>query len=225
MASDNKILTSDLFHTVLFMWRTPYNYIRDSVRTQKVMCEFISWDRRDLEGVLKQRIKVHTSKLYQGEVDLLEECSEESRNLIFSMCNKNPRDLWHLLNFALREQFRLDENSKISDDAISSAVKRFVAEFNYFEYYPRRSNARSNTMDIYKYIKHLLKLDTVKFTKDKLSTMAGTGGATNNYVVAMENMGLIANSNEKAQGGAVVYQIQDPKVCYALENGLAIAEK
>src|SRR5690606_9296119 len=108
----------------------------------------------------------------------------------------------------------------ITDEAVKLAIDRFVREFNYYEYYPRKSNARANTMDVYKYIKHLQKLDDSKFTKDKLNTIAGTGSSTNNYVVAMENMGLIRNTNEKAQGGAVVYEIADPKVRYAMRNGL-----
>lgn len=101
-------------------------------------------------------------------------------------------------------------------------IKRYVTEFNYYEYYPRRSSARANSMDVYSYIKHLLKLDGTEFTKDRLNDKAGTGSSTNNYVVAMENMGLIRKTAKKAQGGAVIYEISDPKVCYAMENGIAI---
>ena len=125
---------------------------------------------------------------------------------------------------AFQEQYKLDKNSGIGDKAIAMAIHRFVKEFNYYEYYPRRSNARANTMDVYKYIKHLLKLDNPRFTKDRLNTLAGTGGSTNNYVVAMENMGLIRNTQEKAQGGAVVYEIADPKVRYAMQNNIQLSD-
>lgn len=224
IASDNKILTSELFHVVLFVWSTPFNYIRESVRTQKLSSTSLTWDRPNLEKVLEKRVEKHAKRGPNQRVDLLEQASSASKTLIFDMCNRNPRDLWHLMDKSFQEQFRLDPSQKIGDAAITSAVRRFVTEFNYYEYYPRKSNARANTMDVYKYIKHLMKLDDTRFTKDKLNTVAGTGGSTNNYVVAMENMGLIRNTNEKAQGGAVVYEIADPKVRYAMQNGLHISD-
>lgn len=223
IASDNKILTSKHFHVVLFAWSTPFNYIRESVRTQKLSFTSLTWDRPNLEKVLAKRVAKYKKKEPLGQdLDLLASTSSASKSLIFEMCNRNPRDLWHIMDKALQEQFKLDPTTKIGDDAVVLAIRRFVSEFNYYEYYPRRSNARANTMDVYKYIKHLQKLDDTRFTKDKLNTLAGTGGSTNNYVVAMENMGLIRNTQEKAQGGAVLYEIADPKVRYAMQNGLQL---
>lgn len=225
LASDNKILTSELFHIVLFAWSTPFNYIRDVVRTQKLSFSSLTWDRAQLESVLTRRLSAYSDGRINDFSIFFSNCSAESLNLLFEMCNRNPRDLWHILNKAFEEQFKINPSSSIEDQAIYAAIDRFVKEFNYYEYYPRKSNSRANSMDIIKYIKHLQKLDSHKFTKDKLNTMAGTGGSTNNYVVAMENMGLICNSNEKAQGGAVVYEIVDPKVRYAMQNNISIGEQ
>lgn len=224
IASDNKILTSNLFHTVLFAWSTPFNYIRESVRTQKISFTSLTWDRSSLEKVLTKRVKKYGKNELTSKIDPLENVSIEYKNLIFEMSNKNPRDLWHLMDKSFQEQFKLDPTQNISNEAIMLAVRRFVIEFNYYEYYPKKSNARANTMDVYKYIKHLQKLDDTRFTKDRLNTLAGTGGSTGNYVVAMENMGLISNTNEKMQGGAVLYEIADPKVRFAMKNGLQIAD-
>lgn len=222
LASDNKILTSDRFHTVLFAWSTPFNYIRESVRTQKLSFTSLTWDRTSLEKVLSKRVATYSGD--SPAPDLLEIASTSSKDLVFEMCNRNPRDLWHIMDKSFQEQFKLDPTARIGDEAISSAIRRFVKEFNYYEYYPRKSNARANTMDVYRYIAHLQKLDEARFTKDRLSTLAGTGGSTNNYVVAMENMGLIRNTGEKAQGGAVLYEISDPKVRFAMENGIQIGD-
>lgn len=224
LASDNAILTCDFFHVALFMWSTPFNYIKDTVRTQKLTLATLTWDRQSLELVLNRRLDAYAVKPRPQNFDILSDCSQQSKNLLFEMANRNPRDLWHLLNRSFEEQFKLNPEKAISDEAVAAAIKRFVREFNYYEYYPRKSNARANTMDVYKYIKHLQKLDTVRFTKDKLNTVAGTGGSTNNYVVAMENMGLIRNSNEKAQGGAVLYEIVDPKVRYAMQMEIQISD-
>ncbi|MFM5541225.1 P-loop ATPase, Sll1717 family [Aeromonas veronii] len=224
IASDNKILTANHFHIVFFAWSTPFNYIRENVRTQKISFTSLTWDKQSLERVLTKRINTYLVEKTPSNFDLLGQASNTSKNLIFEMCNRNPRDLWHIMDKAFQEQYKIDPSKTISDEAISLAINRFVKEFNYYEYYPRKSNARANTMDVYKYIKHLLKLDNQKFTKDRLNTLAGTGGSTNNYVVAMENMGLIRNTQEKAQGGAVVYEIADPKVRYAMQNGIQLGE-
>ncbi len=224
IASDNKILTSNHFHVVFFAWSTPFNYIRDSVRTQKISFTSLAWNRPNLEKVLAKRVAKYAREPLALNFDPLERASDSSKSLIFEMCNRNPRDLWHIMDKAFQEQFKLDPTTKISDEAIALAVRRFVSEFNYYEYYPRKSNARANTMDVYRYIKHLQKLDDLRFTKDRLNTVAGTGGSTNNYVVAMENMGLIRNTHEKAQGGAVLYEIADPKVRYAMQNALQLVD-
>lgn len=220
IASDNKILTSGGFHVVLFAWSTPFNYVRDSVRTQKLSLTALAWDQQTLEQVLAKRVASYRKGA--AGVNVLERASMKSKNLIFEMCNRNPRDLWHIMDKAFQEQFKLDSTQSIGDEAIAMAVRRFVTEFNYYEYYPRKSNSRVSSMDVYKYIKHLQKLDDARFTKDRLNTLAGTGSSTNNYVVAMENMGLIRNTKDKAKGGAVVYEIVDPKIRYAMANGIQI---
>lgn len=78
-------------------------------------------------------------------------------------------------------------------------------------------------MDVYSFIKHLMKLDSNDFTKNKLSEMAKTGGSTNNYVISMENMGLIRKTGNKTTQGGVIYEIKDPKVRYAREYGVDIS--
>ena len=78
-------------------------------------------------------------------------------------------------------------------------------------------------MDVYGYIKHLLKLSSEEFTKNQLNDAAKIGGSINNYVVGMENIGLVAKTNEKYKGG-VIYRINDPKVVYAIKNKLDITK-
>lgn len=78
-------------------------------------------------------------------------------------------------------------------------------------------------MDVYSYIKHLLKLSSGEFTKNQLNEQAKIGSSIHNYVVGMENIGLIINTNEKRHGG-VVYRINDPKVEYARKHHLEFAK-
>jgi hypothetical protein len=222
IASNNRVLTNEEFHMALFLWSTPFNYIRDKVRTQKLTFQQLEWSQQQLERVVDRRMHTYSNGAISEIRQILDNCSPSSIELIFRMCNRNPRDLWHIIDKCFKEQFSLDPGRHISDEAIAQGIKQYVMEFNYYEYYPRKANVRRNSMDVYAYIKHLLKLDSAQFTKDRLNDRAGTGSSTNNYMVAMENMGLIRKTANKAQGGAVIYEIRDPKVCYAMENGIAI---
>lgn len=78
-------------------------------------------------------------------------------------------------------------------------------------------------MDVYSYIKHLLKLHSERFTKNQLKEFANTGSSTNNYVVQMEAIGLVENTHEKQNKG-VVYRISDPKVVYAMKHQIDISK-
>jgi hypothetical protein len=224
ICSDNKIMSASFMNIVLFVWTTPFNYIKERVRTNKLGLHSLDWQDKQLHNALDQRIKAYSASSSCSINALLDEGSSEGINIVFEMCNRNPRDLWHIMNSILRSQYAEDPSKKVSSAAIQKGIDEFVRKFNYYEYYPKRQNARANTMDVYRYINHLLKLDSVKFTKDKLNNLAGTGGSTNNYVVQMQNIGLIKMTSEKAQGGAVVYEIADPKVRYAMNNGLQIGD-
>ena len=60
----------------------------------------------------------------------------------------------------------MDSNSnKISENAIKAGIVEFVKGFNFYEYYPRNPKAKSNSMDIYSYIKHLMKLKMKNMTE------------------------------------------------------------
>lgn len=224
MVADNKIITANFFHLLLFSWRTPFNLIKSSVRTQKITFQLLDWEIGDLRRVAGKRLGSYSNERVTDLTDIFQEGCEREIKQILRMCNRNPRDLWHILDQCLKAQHKRDPGRRIGPDAVADGMRMFVENFNYYEYYPRGSNARRNSMDVYAYIKHLQKLDDVRFTKDKLNTRAQTGSSTNNYVVAMENMGLIRRTLDKAQGGAVVYEILDPKVCYAMEYGLAIGD-
>lgn len=224
IAADNKILTADSFHLLLFSWSTPFNLIKSNVRTQKITFQPLDWEIDDLRRVAGKRLASFSNEQLSSLSDIFQADCENEIEEILLMCNRNPRDLWHILDQCLKAQHRCDAKQKIGADAIAEGIRIFVKDFNYYEYYPRKSNARRNSMDVYSYVKHLSKLDDVRFTKDKLNTLAGTGSSTSNYVVAMENMGLISRTAEKAQGGAVVYEIRDPKVRYAMRTGMSIGD-
>lgn len=220
--TNNNLLSIAEYQIVFFIWSTPFRFIHELVRTQKYYCPNLNWQNSDLEKLLNKRLYTYSGKSlnnYKAVFD--DEVTKEDYQEIFSLSNSNPRDLIHIFKTLFEEQYRSEPNSeKISTETINKSLKRFVLEFNYYEYYPRKSNARANSMDIYSYANHLLKLPNEEFTKNQLNDSAGTGSSTNNYVVGMEKIGLIENIGQEK--GYATYRIKDPKIIYCLKNNIEL---
>lgn len=223
LLTDNKLLENPNVQLIISVWEIPFRRIMSEVRTQKHFCPILSWNKRTLEIALNKRLQVFSDGKIQRYEEIFEtSCVNDNIKQIFVLSNNNPRDLWHIMNSILHSQYEINANAiKISNKAIEEGLRKFVSDFNFYEYYPRNPRAKANTMDIYSYIKHLLKVREEEFTKNQMNVKANTGSSTNNYVVGMENIGLIANTGEKNNGG-VVYRICDPKVVYAIKNSIDI---
>lgn len=220
--SDNNLLSAIEIQMIFFVWRTPFRFIEDDIRTQKYYCPSLKWSKNDLEKMINKRLEYYSDKKISNYSSLFEtNVSSNSIDNIFLLANSNPRDLIHVFKKIFEEQFNINNTSqKLTNQAIDDALIKYVRDFNYYEYYPKKSNARANSMDIYSYSAHLLKLDIDEFTKDKLNQMAGTGSSTNNYVVNMERIGLVENVRQDK--GVAIYKIKDPKISFALRNKLEI---
>ena len=226
LLTDNKLLENTNIQIIISVWEVAFSRILDQFRSQKHHCPLLQWSTPKLKDALNKRLQVFSdnrindfSSLFASDVD------ESAINKLFTLCNGNPRDLWHIFDHIFQSQYGLDpQNDIITKKAVDDGLNSFVTGFNFYEYYPRRPNAKANTMDVYSYIKHLLKLNSETFTKNQLNGLAKTGSSTNSYVVGMEKIGLIINTKEKEQGG-VLYKINDPKVVYAMKNGLDISKR
>jgi len=220
--TDGNLLSINEFQLVFFIWSTPFRFIEELVRTQKYYCPSLLWSKHDLEKLINRRLKVYSSNLiinYRTLFDI--SITETDISRIFELANSNPRDLIHIFKILFEEQYRTDQTvSSFNITTLNQAFTRFVLDFNYFEYYPKKSNARANTMDIYSYAAHLLKLNEAEFTKNQLNEKAGTGGSTNNYVVGMEKIGLIENARQ--EHGTTIYKIKDPKIIYCQKHKLEL---
>lgn len=219
--TDTNLLSINEFQVIYFIWSTPFRFIEDLVRTQKYYCPSLKWSKQDLEKLLNRRLEFYSVSRITNYKKLFDmtTLSEEDINAVFDLANSNPRDLIHIFKILFEEQYRIDSNATVfNKELLNNALTKFVLDFNYFEYYPRKSNARANTMDIYSYAAHLLKLDTIEFSKNQLNEKAGTGGSTNNYVVSMEKIGLI--ENVRSDKGNAVYKIKDPKIIFCQRLGL-----
>lgn len=225
LLSDNKLLLNDNIQLVIAIWKIALEKLTPIFRKSKHFTYDIKWEHRYLLDVLNQRIRCYSNNKLMRWQDLIED--ENDMEGLLMLANSNPRDLWDLLDKITRAQYDLDENSNVlSHNAIEEGKRTFVAQFSFYEYYPKRKNSRKNTNDVYSYIKHLLSLDdTDEFTNEELKKCANTGGSTTNYITQMMTIGLVSKTSKKRSGGAVIYRINDPKVVYAIMNNIEIEFK
>lgn len=220
--TDNAFLLDESFQIIVSLWVVPLNFIRDKVRTQKVYSPEVVWEHADLRQVYDKRVRVFSggeSLDFSNTFNM--DVVDKTKGRILDLSNKNPRDLWHLMNRIFRAQYDIDAESRgISNAAIEKGMTEFVQHFNFYEYYPRKANSRANSMDVYSFIRHLIKLESTIFTRNQLNERAGTGSSTQNYVVGMESLGLI--EKDASEKGEAKYRIRDPKIRFALEHKVDI---
>lgn len=222
---NNDLLLNPNIQLFIAVWKIPFSSLSSNFRRSKHYVYDINWDAKQLENILDQRLKTYSNnKTLSFRSILAEDVTESTIQEIFNLANSNPRDLWGLLDEILQAQYILNKNhSFISNAAILEGMNSFVKNFSFYEYYPRRKNARKNTNDIYSYIKYLSTLnDTDEFTNDELRSCANTGGSTTNYITGMMNIGLVKKTDLKHAGGAIIYKIIDPKITYAIYHNIEI---
>lgn len=136
----------------------------------------ISWETNELKNILNQRLKTYSNNRVLNYRTILEkDVTESTIDELFNLANSNPKDLWGILDEIFKAQFMLNKNHLlISNTAILKGMDSFVKNFSFYEYYPRRKNARKNTDE---------------FTNDELRSCANTGGSTTNYITGMMNIG------------------------------------
>ncbi|WP_428524627.1 P-loop ATPase, Sll1717 family [Roseibium sp.] len=223
--TNNKFLLDENFQIIISVWIVPLNFIRERVRTQKIYSPEVRWEDDDLMRAFDRRVEVFSNQGAKPFEEVFsEDVCDDTKNKILALSNRNPRDLWHLMNSILRAQYNINADAaRICDEAVQQGMTKFVKTFNFYEYYPRKANARANTMDVYSYIRHLLKLDDTVFTRNQLNEKAGTGSSTQNYTVGMENLGLI--TKDTSEKGELFYTIRDPKVRFAIDNDINIQKE
>lgn len=219
---ENEIFYGSDLQFVFSIWSIPFQSVKSDFRANKFCVEQVQWRSHELINVLDKRLQHHSANKVASYSQLFGDPAFFEGSLL-PLANANPRDLWQLMNQVLREQYQLDPTAKkVSTKAMQAGMNSFVKDFSYYEYYPRKIDARANSLDVYSYITHLRKLPEYQFTINSLSTAAGTGSSTTNYVVGMESIGLIRKCEEKGANGATLYEVKDPKVRYAIVNRIDI---
>lgn len=224
LLSDNALLLNDNLQMIISVWKIAFKGLSTNFRKSKHYVYNISWSVEYLKNVLNHRLQVFSNNKVNKWEDMFENNFSEFNNIL-DLANGNPRDLWDLMDNIVRAQYELDNSiTKISNDAVVLGMKGFVSNFNFYEYYPKRKNARKNTNDIYSYIAILLFLKkTDEFTNEELREAATAGGSITNYITSMQTIGLVEKTDRKRPGGAVIYKIIDPKVRYAIYNEIEIS--
>lgn len=225
LVCNNNLLLNPNIQLVISVWEIPFQYLSTVFRESKVSVYYIQWDTAQLEVVLNHRLSVYSNRKMTDYKNLFDsDVLESDLNDLYELSNSNPRDLWGIFDAIFRAQYSIDSSSHlISRRALIDGLYKFVKNFQFYEYYPRKKTAQKNTNDIYSYINYLLKLPKVnEFTNGELRDAASTGGSTTNYITGMMNIGLVKKTDRKKSGGAVIYQINDPKVSYAIFHEIDI---
>lgn len=227
LVCDSKLLLNSNIQLIISVWEIPFNFLNSIFRQSKNTVYSIKWNEVQLETALNHRLSVYSGgKITECRQLLGRNVSQNDIDTIYLLANSNPRDLWAIYDSIFNAQYSIDCDSDIiCEEAIKVGLKNFVQDFHFYEYYPRKKAARRNTNDVYSYISYLLKLHrTNEFTHDELRNQASTGGSTTNYITGMMNIGLVKKTGKKRPGGAVIYQIRDPKVTYAIMNDIEISD-
>ena len=219
---ENEIFYGSDLQFIFSIWSIPFQNVKSDFRSNKFCVEPVQWRDHELLNVLNNRLKHHSDSRFNSYHQFFED-DNFFKTHVLPLANGNPRDLWQLMNHVLKEQYQLDPTAKkVTNVAMQAGMNSFVKGFNYHEYYPRKTDLRSNSLDVYSYVAHLGKLSDFKFTINGLSTKAGTGSSTSNYVVGMEGIGLIRKCEEKGPNGATLYEVKDPKVRFAISSRIDI---
>lgn len=219
---ENEIFYGSDLQFIFSIWSIPFQNVKSDFRANKFCVEQVQWRDHELVSVMNKRLQFHSAGKVSSHTGLIGDPGFFTANVL-PLANGNPRDLWQLMNHVIREQYQLDPTAnKVSTAAMQAGMYSFIKGFSYYEYYPRKIDARANSLDVYSYIAHLRKLVVCKFTISSLTNAAGTGSATTNYVVGMEGIGLIRKCEEKGPNGATLYEVKDPKVRFAIENRIDI---
>lgn len=222
---DSNLLLNQNIQLVISVWKIPFDYLATIFRASKNSVYTIKWNREQLEIVLNHRLSVYSNgRIYNYKKMFDNDVAEIDLDNIYKLSNSNPRDLWGIFDSIFNAQYAIDSQKRtICKEAVTRGLRSFVENFQFYEYYPRKKNAKRSTNDIYSYINYLLKLNnTDEFTNDELRNAASTGGSTTNYITGMMNIGLVKKTDRKRPGGAVIYQISDPKVSYAIFRKIEI---
>lgn len=214
LVCDTKLLLNSDIQLIISVWQIPFSLLSTIFRESKISLYTLSWKYKQLETVLDHRLSIYSDgKISKCRQLFSADVTEEDLFNIYALSNSNPRDLWGIFDSIFSAQFSIDANSnRICRGAVVEGLQNFVENFQFYEYYPRKKKAQRNTNDIYSYIGFLLKLkNTTEFTNEELRLAASTGGSTSNYITGMMNIGLVKKTGKKRHGGAVIYQVSDPK--------------
>ena len=204
----NNLLLNPNIQLITSVWEIPFQYLSTVFRESKVSVYYIQLGTAQLEVVLYHRLSVYSNRKMTDYKNLFDsDVLESDLNDLDELANSNPRDLCGIFNAVFKAQYSVDRSSHlISRRALIDGLYKFVKDFQFYEFYPRKKATQKNTNDIYSYINYLLKLPKVnEFTNGELRNAASTGGSTTNYIIGMMNIGLVKNTDRKRLGGAVIY--------------------
>lgn len=110
-----------------FLWDETRPYIDESVRTDRIATDVLTWSPRELERMLSRRLQAHSQFRVRSVAQLAcENATSDWDPIIAQLAHGSPREMIVLLRRVIAEQTRTsDSGSCIEVPSFWSAVRRF----------------------------------------------------------------------------------------------------
>lgn len=210
---DTNLLMQNDFSLVFSIWDEVRNVLASrGVRFDKFRPIDVTWTNEEISEIINRRIRYFSEKPKKLE-DFLVDTNE--KDAIIELANFSPRDLFHLLSTIYDEQSVIDsEATFFSREAITKGKLKFCKEYEYYALFP--SN-RSSKEDVFRNINRLLRTGKKVLKANDIAAVHKVSGVTaNSYIKIMTDFNFIKMTDEQ-----YVYQINDPKIAYLIENSVS----
>lgn len=218
---DTTILMNKSYSLVFSLWDVLKPDLTNSgVRFDKIKPIDITWQTDNLKEILNTRIK-YFSNGRKTISDII--LSDIKINEIIALSNYSPRYLFRQLSYIYDQQAEINNQSKIlSDEAIEKGQLVYSTGFEYYAIYPTK---RGSKEDILTNINRLLKIGKeIIRTKDFVEIYKVSTPTAISYIKIVQEYNLVKELTE-TDGGAKMYEIQDPVIKHLIKYGLTEIQK
>lgn len=218
---DTTILMNKSYSLVFSLWDVlKPELTNNGVRFDKIKPIDITWQIENLKEILNTRTK-YFSNGRRTISDII--LSDNKINDIIGLSNNSPRYLFRQLSYIYDQQAELNNQSKVlSDEAIEKGQMVYSKGFEYYAIYPTK---RGSKEDILTNINRLLKIGkNVIMTKDFVDVYKVSTPTAISYIKIVQEYNLVKELTE-TDGGAKMYEINDPVIKHLIKYGIAELKK
>lgn len=205
---------------VFSLWSSVrYELNKAGVRFDKFPPMDIRWSRKDLTGIINQRLFYYSSEKSNPVTLQTLIPNDGLRSQVLDLADRSPRFLLMLLN-EIQCQESNEPVRSFSYDAIAAGMIKFCKTFDYLSVRSVRSGSGKDLMD---WIAKLLAMNNSRFTVGEyMKKLALSNVKTvETHIRRMLDMELIKEDPIPSASGEIIYEISDPRITYLISRGVS----